>query len=427
MSTRKQKTLSRRGFIKALAAGAAIPAIVPSSALGAGGTVAPSNRIAMGFIGTGGRMNALFGGFLPQKDVQAIAVADPRDKARLAAAKKTKVDPKSSYRDFRELVARDDIDAVAIASPDYWHVPLSIAAIKAGKDVYCEKPLSNTISEGRLLVDTVKRYGAVFQHGTQLHSMRTVHQACQLVRNGRIGELKQIVIGSPPGKAAGLPRSETVPGDIDYDLWQGPAPLRPYNSTVVNRTGWYFISDYSQSGWIAGYGVHDLDIAQWAIGMGRSGPVEIEGRGVFPVDGLYDTVMTYELEFTYPNGVKLLMTDTSRNRHGVTFLGSEGKVYTRFTIETQPKALARAEFKPGDIHLEKSPGHQRNFVDCVKSRQEPVTSAEIAHRATSTALLGGIAVKLGRKLRWNPKTERFIDDPQADSLLTCAMRPPWRL
>jgi len=420
-------TLSRRGFIKTLTAGAAIPAIVPSSALGLAGSVAPSDRIAMGFIGTGGRMNALFGGFLPQKDVQAIAVADPRDAARQAAAKRTKVDPKASYRDFRELVARDDIDAVAVASPDHWHVPLSIAAIKNGKDVYCEKPLSNTISEGRILVDTVKRYGAVFQHGTQLHSMRTVHQACQLVRNGRIGELKRIVIGSPPGKRTALPQPEAVPDSVDYDLWQGPAPLREYNSTVVNRVGWYFISDYSQSGWIAGFGVHDIDIAQWAIGMGRTGPVEIEGRGVFPTDGLYDTVMTYELQFTYPNGTKLLMTDTSRNRHGVTFEGGEGKVYTRYAIETQPTALARAEFSPGDILLEKSPGHQRNFLDCVKSRQEPVTSAEIAHRATSTALLGGIAVKLGRKLRWNPQTERFINDPQADSLLTCAMRPPWRV
>ncbi|MBT3202102.1 MAG: Gfo/Idh/MocA family oxidoreductase, partial [Phycisphaerales bacterium] len=369
----------------------------------------------------------LFRGFLPQKDVQAIAVADPRDPARQAAVKKTKVNPKASYRDFRELIARDDIDAVAIASPDHWHVPHSIAAIKSGKDVYCEKPLSNTISEGRMLVDTVKRYGAVFQHGTQLHSMQTVHQACQLVRNGRIGELDRIVIGSPPGKVAPLAPPQPVPDNIDYDLWQGPAALRPYNSTVVNKVGWYFICDYSQSGWIAGYGVHDIDIAQWAIGMEHSGPVEIEGRGVFPKDGLYDTVTTYELNFTYPNGMKLLMTDTSRNRHGVTFHGSEGKVYTRFTIETQPTALARAEFETSDIHLEKSPGHQRNFLDCVKSRKDPITNAEIAHRATSTALLGGIAVKLGRKLRWDPKTEQFANDPQANSMLTLAMRPPWNL
>jgi len=427
MNAPKSNTLSRRGFIKTLTAGVAIPMIVPSSALGLAGSIAPSNRIAMGFIGTGGRMNALFSGFLPQKDVQAIAVADPRDSARQAAVKKTKVNPKASYRDFRELIARDDIDAVAIASPDYWHVPHSIAAIKAGKDVYCEKPLSNTISEGRMLVDTVKRYGAVFQHGTQLHSMATVHQACQLVRNGRIGTLDRIVIGSPPGKVAPMAPPQPVPDSIDYDLWQGPAPLRPYNSTVVNRVGWYFISDYSQSGWIAGYGVHDIDIAQWAIGMEQSGPVEIEGRGVFPSDGLYDTVTTYELNFTYPNGVKLLMTDTTRNRHGVTFHGSEGKVYTRFSIETEPKALARAEFETSEIHLQKSPGHQRNFLDCVKSRKDPITCAETAHRATSTALLGGIAVKLGRKLRWDPKTERFANDPQANSLLTLAMRPPWNL
>jgi len=235
------------------------------------------------------------------------------------------------------------------------------------------------------------------------------------------------VIGSPPGKSAGLPKPQAVPPGIDYDLWQGPAVQRAYNSNVVNRTGWYFISDYSQSGWIAGFGVHDIDIAQWAIGMDRSGPVEIEGRGVFPSDGLYDTVLTYEIHFTYPNGVRLLMTDTRRNRHGVTFRGSRGWVYTRYTIETSPRELARLALGPGDVRLYHSPGHYRNFVDCVKSRRQPATPAETAHRATSTALLGGIAVKLGRKLRWDPVTERFAGDDQANGLLTLAMRPPWRL
>jgi len=430
MNASESQTLSRRDVLKTLAAGiaaVAIPTIVPSGALGLAGATAPSNRIAMGFIGTGGRMGALMGAFVPQEDVQSIAVADPRDAARQRAVKRTKVDAKASYRDFRELLARSDIDAVAIASPDYWHVLHSVAAIKAGKDVYCEKPLSNTIAEGRALVDTANRYGAIFQHGTQLHSMATVRQACELVRNRIIGELKQIVIGSPPGKAAGLPKPETAPASIDYDLWQGPAPERPYNSNVVNRTGWYFISDYSQSGWIAGFGVHDIDIAQWAIGMEGSGPVEIEGRGDFPADGMYDTVLTYEIRFTYPNGVRLLMTDTRRNRHGVTFHGSKGRVYTRYTIETNPPELARYIFGPNDVRLYRSPGHYRNFLDCVKSRRQPATPAETAHRAASTALLGGIAVKLGRKLRWDPVTEQFTNDEDANRLLTLAMRPPWRL
>jgi predicted dehydrogenase len=267
----------------------------------------------------------------------------------------------------------------------------------------------------------------VFQHGTQLHSLAPVRQACELVRNGRIGELKQIVIGSPPGKRTGLLPEQPVPANIDYELWQGPAPRRPYNSAVVDKKGWYFISDYSKSGWIAGYGVHDIDIAQWALGMERSGPVEIEGRGVFPNDGTYDTVTTYELRYKYANGSELIMTDTGRNRHGVTFKGSEGWVFTRSRIDASPRNLVRETFGPGEVHLYRSPGHTRNFLDCVKTRGETITPVEIAHRATSTALIGGIAVKLGRKLRWDPDKELFIGDDQANRMLSCVMRPPWRV
>lgn len=416
---------SRRGFLKAAACAA--PMIVPGRALGLDGAVAPSNRVAVGFIGTGSRMGGLMRSFLVEKDVQAVAVADPRDRARELARRVAGVGPDRSYRDFRELVARADIDAVAIASPDHWHVLHSIAAVQAGKDVYCEKPLGNTIAEGRALVEAVRRRGAVFQHGTQLHSLAPVRQACELVRNGRIGDLKRIVIGSPPGAAHPAMGPEKVPADIDYDLWLGPVPQRPYNSVIVNERGWYFVSDFSQSGWIAGYGVHDIDIAQWAIGMERSGPVEIEGRGVFPKDGLFDTVMTYEIEFGYASGVKLLMTDTSRNRHGVRFEGTRGWVFTRERIEAQPAELLEEVIRPGEIHLERSPGHTRNFLDCVKTRAEPITSAEIAHRATSTALLGGIAIRLARKLRWDPTRERFVGDEAANRMLSGAMRSPWAL
>lgn len=418
---------SRRGILKAAAAVCAAPIIVPGRALGLDGAVAPSNRITVGFIGTGSRMGGLMRSFLVEKDVQAIAVCDPRDRARESAQRVAGVGNGRSYRDFRELVARPDIDAVAIASPDHWHVLHSIAAVQAGKDVYCEKPLGNTIAEGQALVNAVRRRGAVFQHGTQLHSLAPVRQACELVRNGRLGDLKRIVIGSPPGAARPAMPPEKSPADIDYDLWLGPVPLRPYNSVIVNDRGWYFVSDFSQSGWIAGYGVHDIDIAQWAIGMERSGPVEIEGRGVFPKDGLFDTVMTYEIEFRYANGVALLMTDTSRNRHGVRFDGTKGWVFTRDRIEAAPADLLEDVIRPGEIHLERSPGHTRNFLDCVKSRAEPITSAEVAHRATSTALLGGIAVRLGRKLRWDPALEKFVGDEAANRMLSGAMRSPWSL
>ena len=429
---------SRRCVLKAAAAGAAtvtLPTIVPSGAIGLAGAVAPSNRITMGFIGCGGRMNAVMGALLRVRDVQAVAVCDVNSFNREAARKKARVPASNSYVDFRDLVARDDIDAVAIASGDWWHVLQAQAAVRAGKDVYCEKPLSNTVAEGRALVRAVERYGAVFQHGTQLHSLGTVRLACELVRNGRLGKLHTIKIGSPPGQATGHHPATPVPDWIDYDLWQGPAPEAPFTTRRVGynkgkrmgHPGWYFISDYSRAGWIAGFAVHDLDIAQWGMGNNRSGPISVEGRGVYPTKGLYDTILTFNIEYRYANGVKLILTDTGQNPHGVRFIGEKGWVFVRSRIDANPKSLLRERFDPGEIHLDRSPGHEINFIDCVKSRAPTVTPIEVAHRATSTALIGGIACELQRKLEWDPVAERFVNDDQANGLLTYAMRPPWRL
>ena len=419
------KPLSRRVFLQVTAGALAYPMVVSSRALGRGGSVAPSNRIAMGFIGCGGRMDKDVQAFLQNKDVQALAVCDVVRDQRDRLCRRLRLEPAAACNDFRDLVARPDIDAVVIASPDHWHVLISIHAMEAGKDVYCEKPLSNTVAEGRALVECAERHGAVFQHGTQLHSLGVVRLACELVRNGRLGRLKEIVIGSPPGKATGAHPPMPVPDGLDYDLWLGPAPWAPYTRARVFRQGWYFISDYSKSGWIAGYGVHDLDIAQWGLGLERSGPVEIEGRGVYPQDGLYDTILTYRIEFTYANGVKVIMTDTGQNRHGVKFVGEDGWVFTRSFIEANPPALLREPIGPDETHLYRSPDHARNFLDCVKSRAETITPPEIAHRATSTALLGGIACQVERRLRWDPARERFLGDPEADRLLRCPMRAPW--
>ena len=419
---------SRRSFLVASAAAAmATPTVVSAKALGLAEEVAPSDRITMGCIGCGGRMQRVMAAFSALKEAQLVAICDVRQAMLEAFGRKLRVNADSRYSDFRELVARDDIDTVSIATPDHWHVLQAIAAMRAGKDVYCEKPLSNTIREGRALVEAADRYGAVFQHGTQLHSMGGVRRACELVRNGRIGKLREVRIGSPPGKACGPMPGEPVPESIDYDLWLGPAPEVPYVGRVVNRKGWYFVSDYSKSGWIAGYGVHDLDIAQWGIGQDRTGPVRIVGRGNYPRGGLFDTILTYDIEFQYANGARIIMTDTKKNRHGVMFIGERGWVFTRGGIDAQPKSLVREQIGPDEIHLYNSPGHARNFIDCVKSRRETITPPEIAHRATSTALLGGIACQLDRPLQWDPNAERFVDDTEADRLLSCAMREPWGL
>ena len=341
--------------------------------------------------------------------------------------------PQDAFIDFRELLARPDIDTVAIATPDHWHVPMSIAAMKAGKDVYCEKPLCNTIQEGRALVNTATQYGAVFQHGTQLHSMSGTRRACELVRNGRIGKIKEIRIGSPAGHATGLHPEQPVPKGLDYNLWLGPAPYKPFTHSrvfvdpTIKLPGWYFLSDYSKAGWIAGFAIHDLDIAQWAIGMDRSGPVTIEGQGVYPKEGLFDTVTTYKLIYEYSNGVRIVVTNTDVNPHGVTFVGEKGTVFTRGEIDATPKSLLREVIGPNEVHLYQTSNHAQNFVDCVKTRAETITSPEIAHRATSTALLGGIACQLGRKLQWNPATEQFINDDTANGLLRCSMRTPWQV
>lgn len=434
MISENLKRITRRQLLRSMGAvGLAVtfPTIIPASVFGAD---APSNRVTLGVIGAGSKGTGGTKNFMSQ-GAQVIAVCDVDARNRRRMANIADIPASSCYADFRELLSREDINAVLIATPDHWHVLQAIAAVKAGKDVYCEKPLSNTIAEGRALVDIVHRYGAIFQHGAQLRSMSNTRLACELVRNGYIGELEKVVIGSPPGRVVGCHPPETVPDWLNYDLWLGPAPYAPYSRwrclrvpEVDGLAGWYFISDYCQSGWVAGYGVHDIDIAQWALDTEHTGPVEVEGHGVFPSEGMYDTVTTYDLMFTYADGLRIIMTDTTKNRHGVQFFGSKGWVGTRGAwIEAKPKSLLQVKLRPGEQHLYASEQHERNFLECVKTRTQTITPAEVAHRSTSICLIGGIALRLKRKLRWDPNRENFISDAQANRLLTCAMRTPWTL
>ncbi len=427
-----KSSLTRRQVLKLGAAAVAAPMIVSSRVFGEN---APSERVNLAVIGTGGKGTGGMKNFMNLTQAQVVALCDPNRNNLQAAAKTAKLAEDRCYGDFRELLACKDVDAVLVATPDHWHVPISIAAVEAGKDVYCEKPLSNTVAEGRALVNAVHKHKRIFQHGTQLRSQIYTRRVCELVRNGYLGNVTKVVIGSPPGRATGDHPAEPVPEWLNWDLWLGPVQPMDYRPVIIGpipgkgQRGWYFISRFSLAGWVAGFGVHDIDLAQWGLGTEDTGPVTVEGKGVFPKSGLFDTVLTYDLEFTYADGRKIFMTDTGKNRHGVTFHHENGKdwVYCRSSFDASDRNLLRTQLKDSDIKLYESKVHEKNFIECVKSRKPTITPVDVAHRSTSICLIGGICLKLGRKLQWDPKTEKFVNDDEANKLLSYDMRKPWHL
>jgi predicted dehydrogenase len=432
-----EKRITRRSMLKAVAKSAiglaSIPVFIPSSVLGLAGKTPPSDRITIGVIGCGRKAVGGTRNFQALGDhIEIIALSDPNDLNLENLADECGLDTTQilTTRDFREVIDHKGVDAVFICTPDHWHAIQAISAARAGKHLYCEKPMTNSIEEGRAVVNAVNRYNVVFQHGTQLKSLEGTRRACELVRNGRIGDIKTVYIGTPPGHTTGHHEPAPVPDWLDWELWQGPAPEAEFQPIRVGDDeqglrGWYFISDYSKPGFLAGMGVHDMDIAQWGIGMEESGPVEIEGHGVFPEDGLFDTVLDYHLTFRYSNGVTIDMADTGKNRFGVLFEGTEGSIHTRGNLEISAGDVDTSPLKPGDTRLYESYNHEGNFIESVRSGKETITPVEVAHRSTSTCQLGAIALQLGRKLRWNPQNERFIDDEIANRMLSRSNRSPW--
>ncbi|MHC4172887.1 MAG: Gfo/Idh/MocA family protein [Planctomycetota bacterium] len=430
-----RRRISRRRFLKRVAgvAGAVIgfPYVIDSSALGKVGSVAASNRITIGFIGVGGHGIAMnLKSFLPQGDAQVVAVCDVdtdhRNKARDIVNVKYGNQDCACYNDFREIIARDDIDAVMISTPDHWHVPISIAAAKAGKDVECEKP-TLTVEEGRVLCETMKRYNRIFQWSTEDRSVDVYHRMCELVRNGRIGKVHTIRVELPSGPdTQGNPAPMPVPDGFDYDLWLGPAPWAPYTK---ERCHWNFrwILDYS-GGMLTDWGAHLLDGAQWGNDSEHTGPVEVEGKGVFCKGGLYDTAKEYRIEYKYANDVKLIVTSGTPS---LKFEGTEGWIGNRgwrAPLQANPKSILDSVIGPNEIHLYTCrAGEQRNFLDCVKSRKDCYFPPEIGHRCFTIAHIGNISMLLGRKLRWDPEKEQFINDERANRMLSRSMRSPWRL
>ncbi|NLZ06898.1 MAG: Gfo/Idh/MocA family oxidoreductase [Phycisphaerae bacterium] len=427
--------MNRRRFLKqtgcVAVGGLSLPYLVSSSALGKAGAVAASERITVGFIGTGGHgIDMNLKSFLAQLDAQAVAVCDVDPvnlhKARdLVNARYGNTDCMTT-QDFREILARADIDAVMISTPDHWHVPISIAAARAGKDVECEKP-TLTVEEGRRLVQTMQRYGRVFQWSTEDRSVDVYHRMCELVRNGRIGKVHTIRVELPVGPdTPGNPEPMPVPEGFDYDMWLGPAPWAPYTR---DRCHWNFrwIFDYS-GGMLTDWGAHLLDGAQWGNDTEHTGPVEVEGRGVFCQGGLYDTAREYHLQYTYADGVKLFVDS---GEPSLRFEGTEGWVGNRGwrgKLEASRPAILDSAIGPNDVHLYTCPGgEQRNFLDCIKSRQACYFPPEIGQRCFTIAHIGNIAMRLGRKLRWNPEEERFVNDDEANRMLRRTARSPWDL
>jgi len=414
--------IRRRAFVKSAGAALAAPWVITSTALGGEGKPPASERITMGAIGLGGRGTHDLQAFIANDDVQVVALCDVKQ-ARREAVKKL-VDQKygnsdcATYRDLRELLARDDIDAVLVATGDNWHSMAAILAGRAGKDMYCEKPMSVTVAEGRALVETMRRYGIIFQCGTQRRSVGRFKYAVDLARSGKLGELKELYAEKAPPEwfkyhpyATLPPEPEPPPEEIDWDMWLGPAAWRPYNKTYLTRQFWMCNFDFS-GGMLTEWGSHTVDLCQWANDADATGPVEFE-----LAEG---TVIA-----RYANGVKLIFEDGKWPLH-VRFVGTEGWIYADDdgTVEAEPKSLL-ADKKFGKGYPQND--HVRNFLDCVKSRHQPVAPAEGAHRANSACQVANICLELGRKLQWDPQNERFVGDPMADRKLARAMRQPWRL
>jgi predicted dehydrogenase len=457
-------TINRRNFLKTTvaataAAGAtlAFPAIVPSSVLGRS---APSNKIQIGQIGCGriAREHDL-PGVLPYDSCRVTAVCD-LDAKRLKegkefvesfyAQKTGKPVPVAvrTYEDFRELVAAKDLDAVVISTPDHWHAIPAIAAARAGKDVYLQKPTSLTIAEGRALSDAIHRTGRILQIGSQQRSMPQFRRACELVRNGRIGELRTIKIGLPIDPAGEVEPEMPVPKNLDYDMWLGSTPAVYYTEKRVHPQ-----ADYSRPGWlrceqfgagmITGWGVHHLDIAHWAMDLEYSGPVEVEAQAEFPKTGLWDVHGKYRITAKYPNAVVMTVCDEFPN--GVRFEGSQGWIFvTRgdyaasasdpVAKDRNVKALDASDPKilssmigPDEVHLYVSDEQHGNWLDCIRTRRQPIAPVEVGHRTCSACLVSHIAMKLKRKLAWDPAAERFKNDDAANALLSRPMRAPWKI
>jgi predicted dehydrogenase len=429
---------SRREFLirsAAIATGAMIiPQIIPSTALGMGGKLPPSDRIVMGAIGLGSQGTSNLRGFLKRvKELQMVAVCDVHkvksDKAKKIIDESNKNSDCRTYGDYREFLEKEKLDAVSIALPDHWHGLIYSAVANKKMDIYGEKPLARTIYDGRAIVSAVKKNNIVWQTGSWQRSVENFRRGAELAINGRIGKITRIEVGLPDGgQGIGTPPVMEVPDGLNWEMWRGPAPKVPFRGVYLGN--WRWILDYS-GGQLTDWAGHHIDIAQWGIGMERSGPVEISGEGIYPRDGLYNVPVEYDLNCRYVNGIEMRVANASNLPHGMgtVWYGERGWIHVdrgNKLAVSNPKILEEV-IGENEIHLYKCDDHVGNFLECIKTRGETVAPVEIAHRSISVALLGEIAMTTGKIIRWNPAEEVIIGNPFAERLLIRNYRQPWEL
>lgn len=459
--------LNRRTFLRTTAAasfaGAMLPQIVPAAVLGKDGGVAPSNRIVVGCIGLGPQGTGDMRGFLAQKDAQVVAVCDVKqdrlEQARDLVNSTYQTQACATYTDFHQVLARKDIQACLVATPDHWHVPISLAAVKAGKDVYMEKPFGCSLAENQALRDAVHKYKRIFQFGTQQRSSKQFRLACELVRNKAIGDLQHIAVWAPGSSPGGSTQPVAVPPTLDYDKWLGPAPQKPYTedrcAAEGNKKTWWYISDYS-FGFITGWGIHPMDIGLWGGWLLTDGTVEIEGTAHYPTaaEGSTDTATTWDINCTFGTGVTLKFIgvpnpqlagsksdeawphqDELKRRygqiksHGTAFEGSKGWVCVdRGRLATSPETLAETKEDALTLKLKASTNHVRDFLDSIVSREPAVANVDEAFRADALCQVCDIAARLKRKVTFDFKKEKFVKDDEANKRLQLRqMRKPFGL
>jgi predicted dehydrogenase len=442
--------------VAAASIAAGFPSIVPASVFGA---TSPSNRINVGAIGTGriSRGHDLPGVWrfdgarvMAVCDLDSKRAADAEALVNAQYAKTTgkPYDGVASYTNYRDLLANRDVDAVVISTPDHWHALIAIEAVEAGKDVYLQKPASLTIAEGRALSDAVHRSGRIFQIGSQQRSSPQFRYAAELVLNGRIGQLKTVEVGLPGDPSGQVEPDMPVPKNLNYDMWLGSTPVVPYTEKRVHpqsgydRPGWLRCEQFG-AGMITGWGAHHIDSAHWGMGTEFTGPIEVWGTAEFPTSGLWDVHGPFRTEALYANGVHMIVTGDFPN--GIKFIGTEGWIFVSRGNETvtasdpvarlkDARALAASDPKiitsvigPDEIHLYESTNHHRNWLECVRSRRQPIAPVEVAHRSCSACLIHHIAMKLKRKLYWDPRKERFKNDDEANAMLSRPARPPYTI
>jgi len=418
----KKQTQERRDFLKTMLAASTAPMWVSASTLGLGGAVAANDRVALGFIAFGSRANQLYGDFAEHPQSQFVAAADV-DAARRWDFVKKVGEGTPTFNDYRHILDRNDIDAVIIATPDHWHAYAIIDAANAGKDIYCEKPLTLTIDEGKECIKAVRRAHRVFQVGSQQRSADQFRRACELVRNGYIGKLKQIDTYIGDGPTGGMDPNVGVPPGLDWDRWLGQAPYMPYR---VTRCHYEFRWWYAYSGGkLTDWGAHHNDIAQWGNGTEDSGPISVEGTATFPEPGGYDTALTFDIRYEYKDAAPVICHSAGEN--GILFTGEDGEIFVNRSEIRVPDGLKDVELKADDTRLYKSDNHQGNFLECVKTREDCVCTCEIGHRSVTVCHLGNMAIRLGRKIHWDPDNEVVVGDEEAAFWTSRIQREPYLL